>query len=535
MSRLAIFLLPLVLCRLSASATTSHDKNAKFQASSISTGIITTVAGYKILRQGDISDGIPATSARLNRPRGVAIDKEGNFYIGALDKVQKISAKTGIITTVAGGGDTGSSSEYGDGGPATSATLKFCAGLALDTNGNIYIADQDNHLIRKVTASTGIITTVAGDGRKGRTNINVAATSTSLNNPLDVAVDASGNIYIADSGNGQIQKVTARTGIITTIAGSGVLLGGFYPRKSANATEFGMNGPTGVALDSAGNVYIAGGIFDQCIFKVTVSTGNISVVVGSAFSLTFNGKEDNRFKTNVTIGTPDGVALDASGNIFISDVSNLLIRKVTASTGVMTTVAGTGKEATEPYQGEGGIATLTPISRPSGVDVDAVGNIFFCADELAVVKKVTYTEGSPSASVTPAPTVTRAPSTSTAPTPSISSPSSVTKAPAVTPSASSPSSASVSKAPAVTPSASSPTSSSPSVSKAPAVTPSASSPSSPSVSKAPAVTPIASSPSSSAPATPSTAGSQSSASTHVAQTLHVTMILLSSLLILHLC
>jgi NHL repeat len=521
MSNLAIFLLLLVLCcRLSASATTSHDNNAKFQASSISTGIITTVAGYKILEEGDKSDGIPATSARLVSPKGLAIDKEGNFYISVLDKIQKVSASTGIITTVAGGGEAGSSSDYGDGGPGTSATLKSCAGLALDTNGNIYIADQGDHRIRKVTVSTGIITTVAGDGSDGITRNNVAATSTSLNYPSDVAVDASGNIYIADTYNGQIQKVTASTGIITTIAGNGVRLGYLFPRKSANATEFAISEPTGVALDSAGNVYIASGSFDQCIFKVTVSTGNISVVVGRALSIYAGSYEYNRFNTNLTIGIPMGVALDASGNIFISDATSHLIRKVTASTGVMTTVAGTGKNATEPYQGEGGSATLAPILFPYGIDVDAVANIYFSDFGLGVVKKVTYTAGSPSASVTLAPTVTRAPSTLTAPTPSVSSPSSP----------------SVSKAPAVTPSASSPSSSSPSVSKAPAVTPSASSPfsSSPSVSKAPAVTPSASSPSSSAPAATSATGSQSSAATHAAQTLHATMILLSSLLILHL-
>ena len=374
---------------------------------------------------------------------------------------------------------------------------------------------MDFHPVRKITVSTGIITSVAGNGYKGNTKSNVAATSTSLNGPSDVALDKSDNIYIADRGNSQVHKVIASTGIITTIAGIGYgqLFGPLI--NGGVATKFPMASPSGVAVDSAGNVYIAGGLFDSCIFRLTLSTGNISIVAGTGPSvgkLVYNG--DNIPATDATLHAPTNLALDASGNIYISDMFHYRIRKVTVSTGIITTVAGTGKNASEPYQGEGGSATSTAIGYPAGLVVDAVGNFYFCDFILNVVKKVTYTDGSPSASVTPAPTATRAPSTATAPTPS----------------ASSPSSPSVSKAPAATPST-------PSTATAPTPTV-VSSPSSPSVSKAPAVTPSASSPSSSsssAPATSSNVGSQNSSTTHVAQTLHVTMILLSSLSILYLC
>jgi trimeric autotransporter adhesin len=479
----------------SITAIASHYKNVKYQESSPSSGILSTVAGYKTRFNGSVVDGVPATSKQLNDPKGLAVDKDGNFFFADSHKILKVTASSGIITKVVGKGVYGYS---GDGGQATLATLYTPCAVALDTSGNIYIADSGNNRIRKVTVSTGVITTVAGNGNEGYVSDNVAATSTSLNDPQDVAVDAIGDIFIADSGNRRIRKVTASTGIITTIAGPGSSRDSDGVRSDI-ATECYLWKPDGVAVDSAGNVYIASGYSDSCVFKVTVSTGIISVVAGIDLALGVLGDdEDNILATKALLSYPKQIAFDASDNMFINEIGGIRIRRVSASTGIITTVAGTGTVRANylsPYDGDGGSATLVSIHFTNGLAVAANGDFYFTNSGMDVVKKVTYTTGTPSSSVTAAPAVTPAvtPSTSsttTAPTPSVSSPSSP--------------SVSISKAPAVTPGASSP-----------------SSPSSPSISKA--------------PSTSSTTGSQTSTTTHVAQTLHVTMILLSSLLILHLC
>ena len=488
MNRVTILLWSLLLCSVcatiktlasSGNAVSSHYKNAKYQESSPSSGILSTVAGYKTWNEGSTADGILATSKKLNGPRGLAIDNVGNLFITDYsdDRVYKVTASSGIITKVAG---TGTSRYSGDGGQATSATLFTPSAVALDTTGNIYIADTRNNRIRKVTMSTGVISTVAGNGDQAYISDNVAATSTSLYGPSDVAVDGTGNIFIADTNNGRIRKVTASTGIITTIAGTGDLSDAFKSRGNI-ATEYYLYGPAGVGLDSAGNVYIAGGPLDPCVLKVTVSTGIITVVAGtgpySVGKAGYNG--DNILATKAQLNSPIQVAFDASDNMFINDASNKRIRRVSASTGIITTVAGTGSAgsllSTTPIDGDGGSAILQSILSSNGLAVAASGNFYFANEYMNVVKKVTYTTGTPSSSVTAAPAVTPAvtpstPSTATAPTPSASSPSS---------------------------------SSSPSISKA--------------------------------PSTSSTTRPQSSGTTHVAQSLHVTMILLSSLLILHLC
>ena len=477
MNGLAALLRALLVCNAcatiktlasSSNAIASHNKNAKYQESSPSSGILSTVAGYKTRNEGSTDDGIPATSKRLTDPEGLAVDKEGNIFIVDFNKILKVTASSGTVTKAVGKGVSGYS---GDGGQATSATLNGPYSVALDTSGNIYIADSGNNCIRKVTVSTGVITTVAGNGIEGYVSDNVAATSTPLNDPQDLAVDASGNIFIADSGNHRIRKVTASTGIITTIAGSSKVASGV---KSSIATEYYLSQPKSVALDSAGNVYIANGyFFDSCVFKVTVSTGIISVVAGiDPQALGAVGyDEDNILATKASLSYPREIAFDASDNMFINDDSGSRIRRVSASTGIITTVAGTGTVPANylsPYDGDGGSAMLVSIHFTSGLAVAANGDFYLSNSIMDVVKKVTYTTGTPSLFVTAAPAVTPAvtpstPSTATAPTPSASSP-----------------------------------------------------------------------PISKAPSTSSTTESQSSATTHVAQTPHLTMILVIPLLILHL-
>jgi sugar lactone lactonase YvrE len=215
-----------------------------------STGIITTVAGNGI--PGYSGDGGPATSASLSGPSGVVVDATGNLLIADSSnyRIRRVDASTGIITTVAGNGIRGFS---GDGGPATSASLSPI-GVAVDATGNLFIADTGNHRIRRVDESTGIITTVAGNGIRGFSGDGGPATSASLNYPTGVAVDGSGNLFIADAANNRIRWVDASTGIITTVAGNGMP---DYSGDGGPATSASLNGPSGVVVDAAGNLFIA--------------------------------------------------------------------------------------------------------------------------------------------------------------------------------------------------------------------------------------------------------------------------------------
>src|SRR5258706_5171618 len=205
--------------------------------------IIQTVAGGG-------PNNVPALQANLFYPWGVAVDAGGNFYVSSGVRVYRIDP-AGVLTVFAGSGINGYG---GDGGPATGASLSNPKGLALDGQGNLYIADEANNRIRKVAAGTGIITTVAGNGAYSWNGDGVSATSTSLGLPQGVAVDGGGNIYIADTADFRIRKVTAATGIITTVAGTG---NGPSSGDGGPALSAGLSTIPAVAVDSHGNIYIA--------------------------------------------------------------------------------------------------------------------------------------------------------------------------------------------------------------------------------------------------------------------------------------
>ncbi|MCM2357034.1 MAG: Ig-like domain repeat protein [Geobacteraceae bacterium] len=298
------------------------------------TGIISTVAGNST--KGFSGDNGTAASASLNNPYGVTIDSNGNLYFGDLNtsRIRKVDSGTGIITTVAGNGTQGYS---GDNGAATAASFDWPRDVTVDSSGNLYIADYINNRIRKVDSGTGIITTVAGNGTEAYAGDNGPATSASFDNLRGgVTVDSTGNFYIADYNNNRIRKVTRGTGIITTVAGNGT---GAYAGDNGPATSASLYSPSRVAIDSSGNLFIAD-TTNHRIRKVAIGTGIITTVAGSSSIGGFGG--DNGPATSARLYWPSGVTFDSNGNLYIADYGNHRIRKVASGTGIITTVAGNG-------------------------------------------------------------------------------------------------------------------------------------------------------------------------------------------------
>ncbi len=328
--------------------------------------IITTVAGNGT--QGYSGDGVAATSAGLSAT-GVFVDGSGNVFISDANnnRIRKVDGSTGIISTIAGNGTPGYA---GDDAAATSAELDNPWGVFMDGSGNLFIADCLNNRIRKVNGSTGIISTIAGNGTGGYAGDGAAATSAELSRPTGLFVDGSGNVFIADNQNSRIRKVNGSTGIITTIAGNGT---GGYTGDGAAATSAEIY-PWGVFVDGSGNVFIADA-FNNRIRKVNISTGIISTIAGIGVCCgapsSYNG--DGIAATSAELNSPSGIFVDASGNVFIADTYNARIRKINGSTGIISTIAGNG---TPGYAGDGAAATSAELDNPFGVFVDGSGNVF---------------------------------------------------------------------------------------------------------------------------------------------------------------
>ena len=369
----------------SASAIGTATYTMSTHAISVPTeGNIGTIIGNGT--QGYLGDGGQASGAELNLPAGVAVDSAGNIYVADYSNnvIRIESASTGVISTIAGNGTPGYS---GDGGAATSAELNGPEGIAVDSAGNLYIADQNNCALRKVVISTGIITTVAGvadDPWGGYSGDGGPAIDAELSFPNGVSLDASGNIYIADQYNNVIRKVTATTGIISTVAGSG---SPGYSGDSGVATSAELNFPTDVHVDSAGNIFIAD-YNNFVIREVAASTGTITTVAGNG---TQGYSGDGGPATSATFGSLAFLALDPVGNIYVSDSANEVIRKVTASTGTISTVAGIG---TSGYSGDGGLAIAAQLNSPAGVAVAQAGtsysttNLYFADSSNNVIRAV---------------------------------------------------------------------------------------------------------------------------------------------------
>jgi sugar lactone lactonase YvrE len=305
---------------------------------------------------------------------GIAVDSSGNTYFASqvLNAVFKVDA-SGAVTRIAGAGGCCFS---GDNGPALSAQLNSPFGVAVDASGNVYVADSYNQRVRKVDTA-GVITTVAGNGACcAYSGDGGAATSAQLNHPTGLAVDGAGNLYIADSDNQRIRKVSA-AGTITTVAGNGSY---GYLGDGGAATSAEFRDPFGVAVDAAGNLYIADSE-SQRIRKVDTS-GNITTVAGNGVCCGYSG--DGGAAASAQIYYPTGVAVDAAGNLYIAEYNNQRIRKVSAA-GTIATVAGNGGWG---YSGDGAAATSAQLRNPSGVAVDASGNLYVADSGNARIRKV---------------------------------------------------------------------------------------------------------------------------------------------------
>jgi hypothetical protein len=356
-----------------------------------------TIAAGQVTEWTQLGDGSAATSADLYLPSGVAVDGLGNLFIAdshhnRVREVYGSGTNAGTITTIAGNGDAGYQATNF---VSNSTPLSVPGGVAVDGAGNVYIADTNNNVIREVNLPTNTIATVAGNATPGYSGDGAGATTAALNSPEGIAVDAAGNLYIADTGNNVIREVSAATGTITTIAGTGTA---GFAGDGALATEAKLNAPYAVALDAAGNLYIADSANNRV--RRIDTTGTITTIAGNGTPAYLG---DGGAATEAELYSPLGVACDPAGNVYIADARNYVVRKVSAATGAITTVAGNngvsvygdGKASFtygndqngENFSG-GGIATGAGIYAPYSVAVDQSGNLLVAEYFDHIIRKV---------------------------------------------------------------------------------------------------------------------------------------------------
>lgn len=360
---------------------------------------------------GFAGDGGPASLANLNEPKGLAIDGQGNLFVADSENhvVRRVDRVTGLIATVVGcapeavasppplsGGEVVPEEEVdpfaetshktteqftqqtdlsgtvrylvgaavpkrygGDGGPATEALLNFPTAVAVDAQGHLYIADTMNHRVRRVDAQTGIITTIAGTGQARFSGDDGPADRAALNEPAALAVDAQGQLYIADQSNNRVRAVNLKTGMIRTVAGMGSAA---YDGDGKPAAESSLAGPSGLAV-AAGTLYIAD-TFNSRIRSVDLVTGLIATAVGDGGNYRYQSPDD---PPSSSVSRPSGIALDRDGNLFLTDSDSHLIRRWDCTTGLLTRIAGTGAASSA---GDGGAALEAGLCYPFGIVAD---------------------------------------------------------------------------------------------------------------------------------------------------------------------
>ena len=382
----------------------------------LKTRLIHTVAGTG--DSGWSGDGAVAYAARLNEPKSLTLDAEGNLFIADSENhvVRKVDRKTNRIRTVAGriqafeagaklvssipaaeevDGDpfaesgsvnlhavtqqtdlsgtvryiatgTAPATRFsGDGGPADQALLNFPTAVVVDRAGHCYIADTLNHRVRRVDAVTGVITTVAGLGRPRDFGDGGLAVEAGLNEPAALALSEGGILYIADQNNNRVRAVDLATGVICTVAGTGTAV---YNGDGMAATETGLAGPSGLALASDGTLFIADS-FNGRIRAVDPVTGLIRTVVGDGGEYRYQGPDE---PSSNSLSRPSGIALDEEGNLYVTDSDNHLVRRWDRITGRIERIAGVG---VADYGGDGGAALEAGLSYPFGIVLDRAGHV----------------------------------------------------------------------------------------------------------------------------------------------------------------
>ena len=383
-------------------------------AAILSTWMIRTVAGNG--ESGCTGDGGPSVQARLNEPKGVTIDCHGNIYVADSENhvVRKVNRATGVISTVAGmsgkdhlcstmerdtparladddpladGAGEASPTKFtqqvdvsgtvrywtnhaatstkrygGDGGPAVSAQLNFPTAVAVDREGNLYIADTMNHRVRMVDSETGIIATLAGTGQARFSGDGGPANQAALNEPAAMAVDGEGRLYIADQSNHRVRVVDLKTGEIQTIAGTGIAA---YDGDGKPAVDTALAGPSGLAL-VADRLYIAD-TFNGRVRCVERSSGLMTTVAGDGGAYRYESPSD---APSPSLSRPTGIAFDHEGRLFLTDSDNHLIRQWDWASGVAFCVAGQGIPS---YSGDGGVAREASLCYPFGIVADRDG------------------------------------------------------------------------------------------------------------------------------------------------------------------
>lgn len=338
--------------------------------------IISTIAGSGVA--GYAGDGGTASNAQFNNPISLALDATGNIYISDFynHRIRKMNIATNTITTVGGNGTPGFS---GDGGPATSAQINNPGDLCVDAIGNIYFIDNQNFRIRKIEATTGLISTIAGNGGANYAGETIAAISAGIHYPNGVAVDANGNLYISLFTKQRICKIDMITGILSTIGGNGA---NGFSGDGGPAINASFGYPAGLSVTSAGDVFVAD--YNNNRIRKINAMGIVTTVVGNG-TAGFSG--DGSSAINASVNFPTGVFVDLNGNIFIADRGNNRIRKVTVSDGNINTVAGSGVFG---YGGDGGsaISPCAKLADPHKIRVDAAGNLFIADQSNNRIRKV---------------------------------------------------------------------------------------------------------------------------------------------------